>query len=332
MDRIKELDGLPAINLEDGAALEPKAVYLVPLYEVVELKSDEYGVANPKSSTGRLDVLTRLITDGAMEFDRIEKGYRGQLYLEIAPLTFSIIVRAGIRLNQVRIHRDRGNSGTLLRQQDTQALYSAGQLISSSGQLPPLREGVLVPVTVDLRGSRPGSIIGYKARKNTNKIDLSKIDYYNPKDFWYDIRSYDGRLNLDQNEFYILSTREDVGVPPSTAAEMVPYDSRSGEFRVHYAGFFDPGFGWVDGKASGSKAVLEVRSYGVPFTIEHGQTVGWLRYAPIVGQGAEKLYGSDGIKSNYQGQGLALAKYFKPWPHLDPVPTYDHPMLDWWGK
>lgn len=183
MDRIRELDGLPAINIEDGAIFEKGAVYLVPLLEVVDLKYEEYGVANPKSSTGRLDVLTRLITDGSTEFDRIEKDYNGQLYIEIAPLTFSIIARPGIRLNQVRFHRDRGNSDTLLRQQETQKLYDDGQLVRSGATLPPLRDGVLVPVSVDLHGSGDGAIIGYKARKNSNKIDLSKVGFYDPRDF-----------------------------------------------------------------------------------------------------------------------------------------------------
>ncbi len=315
MERIKELDGLPAIDLEKGAVFERGAVYVVELLESVRLNADTVGVANPKSSTGRLDVLTRLITDRAVAFDRIEKGYEGSLFIEVAPLTFSIVVRQGVRLNQVRFHRDRGNIGGLLNQADTERFYKQGQLVRSpAGALNPLRDGVLVPVSVDLEGEGPGSIVGYKAKKNANRIDVTLIDHYDPREFWYKIESAGGRLNLDEGDFYILATREDGGVPPQTAAEMVPYDTRSGEFRVHYAGFFDPGFGWSSGKAGGSRAVLEVRSYGVSFTLEHGQIIGWLRYSPIASGFTERLYGGSDLNSNYQGQGVALAKQFKKWP------------------
>jgi len=314
MERVRELDGEPAIDLANGATLESNAIYVVELQETVSLNADTFGVANPKSSTGRLDVLTRLITDNGAAFDHVKKGYSGKLYLEIAPLTFSIIVRPGIRLNQVRFHRDRGNSGGVLNQTNTAALYEQGQLIRSpSAKLLPLRDGLLVPVTIDLEGTGKGSIIGYRAKRNANRIDVGLVNHYDPREFWDKIESDNGRLNLDEGAFYILASREDVGVPRQTAAEMVPYDTRSGEFRVHYAGFFDPGFGWADGKAGGSKAVLEVRSHGVAFTLEHGQIIGWLRYAPIAGGYTEKVYGAD-IESNYQGQGVALAKQFKPWP------------------
>lgn len=311
LDRVKQLDGMPAIDLENGAVLERGAVYVVELLEAVRLTADVVGLANPKSSTGRLDILTRLITDRATAFDRIERGYDGPLYLEVAPLTFSIVVRPGVRLTQVRFQRGVG-VGTLT-QVDTEKLYRQEQLVGSGEPLLPLREGNLVPVTVDLRGAGPGATVGYKARKNASKIDIDLVGHYDPRDFWHRIEGTDGHLDLDKDDFYILATREHVGVPPQTAAEMVPYDARSGEFRVHYAGFFDPGFGWTDGRAAGSRAVLEVRSYGVSFTLEHGQIVGWLRYAPLAGGFTERLYGSD-IKSNYQGQGVTLAKQFKAWP------------------
>ena len=309
MERVGQLDGLPAIDIEKGAVLEPGAVYVVELLEAVALNADITGVANPKSSTGRLDILTRLITDYATAFDRIEKGYEGPLYLEVSPLTFSVIVRHGVRLNQVRFQRGVG----ALTATDAQKYYERGQLIGSEEELLPLRDNVLVPVTIDLQGNGRGSTVGYKAKKYANKIDVGLVDYYDPRDFWDRIEATDGRLHLDKGDFYILATREDVGVPPQLAAEMVPYDTRSGEFRVHYAGFFDPGFGWEKGKAEGSKAVLEVRTHGVPFTLEHGQIVGWLRYSPISGGFADMLYGRD-IKSNYQGQGVTLAKQFKRWP------------------
>jgi dCTP deaminase len=312
MERVRELDGEPAIDLEAGATLERGAIYVVELQESVRLNADTYGLANPKSSTGRLDVLTRLITDRGTAFDHIEKGYEGKLFIEIAPLSFSIVVRPGVRLNQVRFHRDRGPQGGALTQAETEKLYLQGQLIKSPEPPLPLRDGFLVPVTVDLLGAGPGSIIGYRAKKNANRIDVGLTNYYDPQEFWDKIEATNGKLNLDEGAFYILGTREEVGVPRQTAAEMVPYDTRSGEFRVHYAGFFDPGFGWSDGKAGGSRAVLEVRSNGVSFTLEHGQIIGWLRYAPIAGGFTERLYGQE-IKSNYQGQGVALAKQFKRW-------------------
>jgi dCTP deaminase len=317
MDRIEELDGLPAIDLQGGAVLERGAVYVVELMESVRLNADTVGIANPKSSTGRLDILTRLITNKGTSFDRIEKGYSGPLFLEVAPLTFSIVVYPGVRLNQVRFHRERGATGGALTQGELERLYESGQLVRSPDRpLLSLRDSSLVPVTVDLRGDRPGAIVGYKAKNYANRIDVTRINYYDPREFWEQIKSKDdGGLTLDEGDFYILATREEVGVPKQTAAEMVPYDTRSGEFRVHYAGFFDPGFGWSEGTgAEGSRAVLEVRSYGVPFTLQHGQIVGWLRYAPIASGFTEKLYGSGGLQSNYQGQGLALAKQFKKWP------------------
>lgn len=306
MDRVRQLDGLPAIDLSHGAVLEKGCVYVVELLESVRLTGGIEGTANPKSSTGRLDVLTRLIADHSVAFDRIEKGYKGPLFIEVAPLSFSIVVRRGSRLNQVRFHR----GAPALTMVDAQRYYEKGQLVSSAEDIHPLRDG-LVPVSVDLK-TGAGGVVGYKAKKYTNKIDVDRPGEYDPRDFWDRIENTGGRLNLDKDDFYILATREDVGVPPQLAAEMVPYDSSSGEFRVHYAGFFDPGFGWQADRAAGSKAVLEVRSHGVSFTLEHGQIVGWLRYSRIASGQTDRLYGA-GIKSNYQGQSIALAKHFKAW-------------------
>ena len=307
MDRTEQL-GFQEIDLANGALLEKRAVYLVELQEALALPQDLYGVANPKSSTGRLDILTRLISDYATEFDRVSEGYKGQLYLEVAPLSFGVFARQGDRLNQLRIQR--GKDSLSVPQHRMRGLYANGGLAGGVEKLAPLRNAELVPVTVDLRGGGKGSIIAYKARAAAGVIDLRKINEYDPQLFWQPRYADNGRLGLEENAFYILATREDVGVPNQLAAEMVPYDSRSGEFRVHYAGFFDPGFGMINGQASGSKAVLEVRSYGVPFTLEHGQIVGWLRYARIAGPPPTKLYGS-GVSSNYQGQGLRLAKQFE---------------------
>lgn len=310
ISKVEQLDGLPPIDLSEGAVFERGAVYVVELLEHLRLTNGLIGAANPKSSTGRLDVLTRLITNNGTAFDRVDRRYEGPLYVEVAPQAFSVVVRTGTRLNQLRFHRGSSPGITL---SEAQRLYDSGQLTSpraGSTRLP-LR-GTHVPVTVDLVGSGPGSIVGYKARKATNKIDFDKVAYYDPRDFWEKIEASNGRLNLDQGDFYILATCEYVGVPPNLAAEMVPYDTASGEFRVHYAGFFDPGFGYVDGKVHGSKAVLEVRSYGVSFTLEHEQTVGWLNYSRLAGGVPDRVYGEQ-IKSNYQGQGVALAKHFKPW-------------------
>jgi dCTP deaminase len=323
MEKVKQLDGLPAISLApdphapgNGVVFEKGAVYVVELAESVRLVGDYVGFANPKSSTGRIDVLTRLITDHATAFDRVEKGYKGPLYLEVIPLTFSIVVRQGTGLNQLRLQR----GSTAIAPSEIQRLYEGGQLVKIDQKLPPLRAG-LVPLTVNLKTATPGEIIGFRAKKNSSKIDLEKIGHYDPREFWEPIESSNGLLNLDRNDFYILATREEVGVPPNLAAEMVAFDPASGEFRVHYAGFFDPGFGWhgtgAGGHAGGSRAVLEVRSYGVSFTLEHGQIVGWLDYKQLATAQTQVRYG-DAIKSNYQGQGVALAKFFKPWPGSTP--------------
>ena len=305
MERVRELDGLPAIDLTEGAVLERGAVYVIELLEKVRLTNGLEGAANPKSSTGRLDVLTRLITDRATAFDKIEKAYKGDLYVEVAPLTFNVVVHMGSRLNQVRFHR----GSPSVPASEIQKLYETGHLVKTDAERLPLREG-LVPVTVDLRGRGAGDIVGYKAKKNTKKIDVDLARHYDPREFWEKIESSEGRLNLDKDEFYILASREEVGVPPHLAAEMVPYDPGSGEFRAHYAGFFDPGFGWNEG-ARGSKAVLEVRSHGVSFTLEHGQIIGWLNYRWIAAGRPDRVYG-EAMKSNYQGQGVALAKHFLP--------------------
>ena len=311
MARVSEVSIGRPINLENGATLQKGRVYIVPLMESIHLDKDTFGLANPKSSTGRLDVLTRLITDKGTTFDHIGKSYAGPLFIEIAPLTFNIVVRTGVRLNQIRLHRERGTAGGALTKTATENYYLSNQLVKTPDEaLLPLREGVMVPVTVDLKGAGKGAVIGYRAKSTTNPIDVSLIGHYDHREFWDKIESDAGRINLEKDAFYILATREEVGVPPRTAAEMVPYDSRSGEFRVHYAGFFDPGFGWSADRAGGSKAVLEVRSYGVSFTLEHGQIIGWLRYSQIAGGETDCLYGRD-AKSNYQGQGVALAKQFK---------------------
>lgn len=301
-DKLKELDAYP-IELTDGAVLERGCVYLVPLLESIALPPRVSAMANPKSTTGRLDILTRLITDGGVAFDLIESGYQGPLYLEIAPKTFSVVVREGTRLNQIRFRR----GTTSLAIGEVKRLHNLGELVHGDDTQSVLRERN-VGVTIDLKGSFQEKPIGFRAKKHTDRIDLDRIGYYDAKDFWEPIYPHSkSTLILDPDDFYILVTSEYVRVPPNLAAEMIAYDTSVGEFRVHYAGFFDPGFGW--GPNTEAKAVLEVRSHEVPFMLEHGQTVGWLRYEQMSSQ-PSRLYG-EGIKSNYQSQGLALAKQFK---------------------
>ena len=304
-EKIQQLDGY-AIDLEAGAVLEKGCVYIVPLLESLALNEGVAGFANPKSSTGRLDILTRLITDRSAAFDRVERGYQGALYAEIAPRTFSVVVRTGSRLNQLRFRR----GSPQLASSELRRLHDEQQIVMALGDEQKLGEDGMLRVTVDLGGSGGETLIGFRARKHTDRIDVDNIGHYDPMDFWEPIHAHrDPRIILDPNDFYILKTRESVGVPPDYAAEMMAYDTTVGEFRVHYAGFFDPGFGW-DRAAGGSRAVLEVRSHEVPFLLEHGQTVGWLRYEPMAGR-PDRLYGR-GIGSNYQNQGLALAKQFRP--------------------
>jgi dCTP deaminase len=302
LDKMQQLDAYP-IDISDGAVLEKGCVYVVPLLEQLSLKSGVIAFANPKSSTGRLDILTRLIGDRSSNFDRLDRNYQGPLFVEIAPRTFSVVVRAGSRLNQLRFRR----GSPVIAASELQRLHDTGQLVFAESNEQNFSERKMLRLTVDLHGGGKGGLIGYRAKKHTDRIDLEKIAQYEPLDFWEPIYYHrDPPLILDPNDFYILVTKEAVRIPPDYAAEMVAYDTSVGEFRVHYAGFFDPGFGWGDAV---SKAVLEVRSHEVPFTLEDSQTVGWLHYERMAGK-PDRLYGA-GLKSNYQGQGLALAKQFK---------------------
>jgi dCTP deaminase len=303
------------MDIRSGALLEKGRVYVIPLLESLALKakSEITGFANPKSSTGRLDILTRLITDEGTAFDQVRRSYKGPLYLEVAPLTFDIEVRTGTRLNQLRFRRGSPPplAAKVLEELHGTILPSDGNKIKDKKR-ELLLEKKLLPVTVDLKGTGEGSRIGFRAKQNATSIDVEKIGHYNVDDFWEPIHANErAQLILQPNEFYILVTKEPVPVPPGYAAEMVAYDTTIGEFRVHYAGFFDPGFGWNDkaGKPGSSKAVLEVRSHDVPFLMEHGQTVGWLNYEKMRAI-PNKLYGQD-IRSNYQGQSLKLAKQFR---------------------
>jgi dCTP deaminase len=298
--------GLHALDISAGAVLERGCVYIVPLRESLRLERGLSAIANPKSSTGRLDIFTRLITDSGIEFDRVRDGYEGPLYAEISPRTFSIVVRAGARLNQLRLKRGQfAYSDRALRQLNRKV----GLIDVEPGQVD-LKDGI--PFTVDLQGNAESGLVGYRARKNTPLIDVDLKGQYDPAEFWEPIyRGHRAAIVLNPDDFYILASREAVTVPPDHAAEMVAYDTLVGEFRVHYAGFFDPGFGDAGSGGTGSRAVLEVRSHDVPFMIEHGQIMGRLVYERLT-EIPDRVYGQ-GIGSSYQRQGLQLGKHFQAW-------------------
>ena len=297
-DRIAEFE-MHSMDLSDGAVLEKGCVYVIPLAERLALPQGVTAVANAKSSTGRLDLLTRTITDGGAEFDRIPEGYTGPLYAEVCPRSFSVLVRAGQRLNQIRFR----DGQAALSDADLAALHAQEPLVDGK---PVISEGL--GFSVDLRPVQ-GTLVGYRAKPHTGVVDLDRIGHYPAPEFWEEIHSSDGRVILDPGAFYILVSREAVTIPPDCAAEMAPYLAMVGEFRVHYAGFFDPGFGHAAAGGMGSRGVLEVRCHEAPFVLEHGQVVGRLVYERMQAR-PERLYGA-GIASNYQGQGLKLAKQFR---------------------
>ncbi|MED5437454.1 MAG: 2'-deoxycytidine 5'-triphosphate deaminase [Pseudomonadota bacterium] len=293
---------LHRIDISEGAVLETGCVYLVPLMEALSLPERIIAVANPKSSTGRIDVFTRLICDGSHEFDKIPNGYKGHLWLEISPRTFPVVVRKGSRLCQMRFRRGRPtNSDTELKR-----LHSEDSIVYDGKAN--ISEGLAV--SVDLKGESAGDIVGWKAKRHAGLIDIDKKDSYEMEKFWEPVlATEEKRIILDPGEFYILSSSESIAIPPSHAAEMVPFKPSVGEFRVHYAGFFDPGFGHNSTDGKGSKAVLEIRSWEVPFILEDSQIVGRLIYEKLL-ELPEKSYG-ESIGSNYQKQGLKLSKHFK---------------------
>ncbi|MDP6925603.1 MAG: 2'-deoxycytidine 5'-triphosphate deaminase [Rhodospirillales bacterium] len=297
------------IDLTSGAVLEKGCVYIVQLLESLALPAGTSARANPKSSTGRLDIFTRVITDNSKEFDRIETGYEGPLYAEISPLTFSVLVRTGSRLSQMRLRRgDVSPSDTAMRELHARTPLVFGDAADAKIATANIEGGIAV--SVDLSGVGGTDVIGYRAKQHTDIIDVEKIGHYEIEGFWEPIRHRgQNRMILDPDDFYILASKEAVSVPPDYAAEMRAYDTLVGEFRVHYAGFFDPGFGYDVAGSSRSRAVLEVRSHDVPFVLEDGQVVGRLIYESLTAT-PDQLYGMD-IGSNYQAQGLKLSKHFK---------------------
>lgn len=291
------------IDLSNGAVLERGCVYIVKLRERLSLPPATSAMANPKSSTGRLDIFTRLITDGAAEFESVADGYEGPLYTEISPRTFSVLVRPGSRLSQLRLRRGVSTPSD----QMMESLQSSVGLVHGADR-PDIRDGVALSVNLD--PDAKSGMIGWRARKHAGLIDIDAPASQPVDAFWERVAPADltaGGLVLNPDEFYILASREFVTVPKDHAAEMRAYDTRVGEFRAHYAGFFDPGFGMAELGAEGTRAVLEVRSHDVPFLIEQGQTVCRLIYEPMLAV-PKTLYGTRG--SNYQSQGLRLAKHF----------------------
>ncbi|HEV7719071.1 MAG TPA: 2'-deoxycytidine 5'-triphosphate deaminase [Arsenicitalea sp.] len=303
-ERVENLK-LHEIDLRDGAVLERGCVYIVPLLESLALPAAVSAATNPKSSTGRLDIFTRIIVDGARGFDTVPAGYAGPLYLEISPRTFPVLVRTGSRLSQMRFRTGHPR----LSIAEHQALHAKETLVFD----PNLEVGEGVSVSIDLKGEARGGLIGFRSKRHTAVVDVDKKDALDVLDFWDPLvnRGRD-ELILDPDEFYILVSRESVHVPPDYAAEMVPFDPLVGEFRVHYAGFFDPGFGHSAAGGTGSRAVLEVRSREVPFLLGHGQTIGRLLYERMA-ERPDRLYGT-GLGSNYQAQTLKLSKHFRAYP------------------
>ncbi|MEM7073599.1 MAG: 2'-deoxycytidine 5'-triphosphate deaminase [Pseudomonadota bacterium] len=296
-DRLNELT-MHSIPLTGGAVLEKGCVYVVPLMERVTLPRGMTAAASAKSSIGRLDLMTRVITDQGIEFDRVSDGYDGPLYAELCPQSFSVVAQPGQLLNQIIFRLGK----TVLSDEELRRIHDRTPIVSSEAVI---SDGL--GFSVDLRPTH-GDLVGYRAKRHTGVVDLGKLAHYDPADYWEEVHTSDGRIILDPGAFYILVSREAISIPPDCAAEMAPYLAMVGEFRVHYAGFFDPGFGFDAAGGSGSRGVLEVRCHEAPFVLEHGQIVGRLVYERM-SEPPEQLYGA-GIASNYQGQGLKLSKHF----------------------
>jgi dCTP deaminase len=313
-DKLRDLT-MSRLDLSNSTVMEKGCVYIVPLMEELALPAEVTAKANPKSTTGRLDIFVRLITDHGIEFENVPAGYKGKLYAEIVPRTFTVAVKAGMRLNQIRfIYRNPPTDDDLLLDLDkVHGLVFEGN-DAGDDELVHAQVDRGLAFSINLKARQKGEILAYKARKNAPLIELDKINHYEPELFWEQVREGGSGLRgecliLDPGDFYILASKEKVRVPGNYAAEMVPFDPSVGEFRVHYAGFFDPGFGFGANDIKGTPAVLEVRAHEVPFLIEHGQIVGRLVYYPLLNE-PDKIYGV-GIGSSYQQQALTLSKQFK---------------------
>jgi dCTP deaminase len=300
------------VDLTRTTVFEKDCVYVVPLLEQLDLPDWISARANPKSSTGRLDIFVRLITDHGEEFEKVRRGYKGKLYAEIASRTFSVIVRAGMTLNQLRFVSGYPKPSDRATAALEKAVWERDKALVYGEEGNPEKARIgkqSLRLSVNLRGVA-GEVVAYKAKKNAPVIDLANVNHYAPEDFW-DATFDPGKkgLILERGDFYILASKEKVSIPPDWAAEMVSIDGEIGEFRIHYAGFFDPGFGYGAGDVKGTRAVLEVRAHEVPFLVEHGQEMGLLQYIRMRSK-PDKVYGGE-IGSSYQRQGLALSKHFK---------------------
>jgi len=298
------------ISLESGATLQRGSVYLVPLRERLALPPSVRGRCNPKSTTGRLDVFTRVITDATPRFDEVAAGYRGALYLEVSPQSFPVRVQAGHSLNQLRLV----SGASLLSDAELVELYRTGPLLYDDDDRPvPIERATFnegLCMGIDLSGRKTGGIIGFRAHPNPPAVDLSRVDHYDAGEFWEPIKR-PGRDSyiLEANRFYILVSKERIRVPPDFAAEMVVYDAGAGEIRTHYAGFFDPGFGYGNGGVLGTKVVMEVRAREVPFLVYDGQISFKVLFERLADRPG-RLYGV-GLGSSYQNQTLTLSKQFR---------------------
>jgi dCTP deaminase len=305
--KIKDLR-MARIDLTGAPVLERDCVYIIPLLEELSLPENISGKANPKSTTGRLDIFTRLITDYGTEFDAVPAGYKGKLYAEVVSRTFTIALRAGMRLSQLRFVQGSPRAGD----RTIKGLDQEEPLVYMDEEDSPVKARLHrgLRITVNLEGAEAGEVIAYRAKRYAPAIELDRIDHYATEEFW-EVRHQNASksLILEPDDFYILASRERVRVPPEFAAEMVPFDPSDGEFRIHYAGFFDPGFGYGSSDIKGTRAVLEVRAHEVPFLIEHGQLVGRLNYMPLLSR-PDKIYGTN-IGSSYQHQALTLSKQFR---------------------
>jgi dCTP deaminase len=302
--KIKELR-MTRVDLTGAPVFEKDCVYIIPVVEELNLPENISGKANPKSTTGRLDIFTRLITDYGTEFDRVPPGYKGKLYAEVVSRTFTVALRAGMRLSQLRfVQGNPRSSDSAIRGLDREE-----PLVYEEDSPGKARVERGLRITINLEGAED-EIIAYKAKRFAPAIELDRINYYATEEFW-EVRHQNASKNLilEPGDFYILASKERVSVPPEFAAEMVPFDPSDGEFRIHYAGFFDPGFGYGSNDIKGTPAVLEVRAHEVPFLMEHGQLVGRLNYMPLLSR-PHKIYGTN-IGSSYQHQALTLSKQFR---------------------
>lgn len=294
-----------AFDLEQGAVLRTGEVYIIQLQESLDLRKRMTGLANPKSSTGRLDVFARVITDQGTEFDTVREGYSGPLWLEVAPRSFDVKVHTGSRLAQLRLKTGSPQSTSA----SVKRLDERAPIVADEPGLADIKDGAIA-LSVDLAGDPDSGLVGYKARVTAEYIDVDRVNYYDREVFWKPVyRPEKGGVILKVDDFHILVTKERIAVPADYAADMVAYDTLVGEFRAHYAGFFDPGFGYAGDQRVGTPIVLEVRSHEVPFMVEDGQIVGRMEMERL-SQPTDSPYGSD-IGSSYQGQGLTLSKQFK---------------------